>query len=169
MTGMNATVRVGQGFDLHRFADPPDGTLVLGGVEIPDGPPLAGHSDGDVVLHALTDALLGAAALGDIGELVGVDEPATAGAASSGFVAEALRKLRADGWHVVNADLTVVAQRPRLATYRDAIRRTVADLLEIDLGSVACKATTTDRVGALGAGEGIACLAVVLIAQDPSN
>lgn len=167
---MSLPVRVGQGFDLHGFADASsDRTLVLGGVEIADGPPLEGHSDGDVVLHALTDALLGAAALGDIGELVGVDDPATAGAASSGFVAAALARLRAQGWNVANVDLTVVAQRPRIAPYRDAIRGTVASLLGVDVAAVGCKATTTDGVGALGAGEGVACLAIVLITRDASN
>jgi 2-C-methyl-D-erythritol 2,4-cyclodiphosphate synthase len=156
-------VRVGQGIDVHAFAVEATGALVLGGVEIPDGPPLEGHSDGDVVLHALTDALLGAAGLGDLGELVGVDEPAVRGASSSAFVRAAMARLAAAGWRVGNADLTVVALRPRLASLRPAIRASVAELLEVPEDAVNCKATTTDGLGALGRAEGIACLAVVLL------
>lgn len=159
---MTVAPRIGQGYDVHAFAPDDAGPLRLGGVEM-DGPPLAGHSDADVVLHALTDAVLGAAALGDLGELVGVDEPATRGAASSAFVAEALRRVRAEGWRVGNADVTVIAQRPRLAPHLDAMRERIAGLLGVGEPAVSVKATSTDRLGAVGRGEGIACMAVVLL------
>jgi 2-C-methyl-D-erythritol 2,4-cyclodiphosphate synthase len=172
MTGTGQSCRIGQGVDVHTFAGAGGGggrPLILGGVAIPDGPPLEGHSDGDVVLHAITDALLGAAALGDLGALFGTDDPAHAGAASSAFVAEAVRRLGEPSllphasWAVGNLDCTVVAQRPRLGPYRDVIAANVAALLGVDAGSVSVKATTSDGLGFTGRGEGIACLAVVLL------
>lgn len=156
-------IRVGQGLDVHAFDPDPDRPLVLGGVAIPGGPGLGGHSDADCLLHAIVDALLGAAGLGDLGTLFGTDDPAHAGASSTVFVAEALRRLAAEGWAVGNVDATVVAQRPRLAPHRAAMTRRVADLLGVTPDQVAVKATSTDRLGALGRGEGIACLAVVLL------
>lgn len=163
------SARVGQGFDVHAFAPEAARPLVLGGVEIPDGPALEGHSDADVVLHALTDALLGAAALGDLGELAGVDDPAARGAASSGFVRAAVARAHAAGWGVANADLTVIGQRPRLAPHRDRMRARIASLLEVPATSVSVKATTTDRLGAIGRAEGVACLAVVLLDTASGN
>lgn len=154
-------MRVGHGLDVHAFASLPR-ALVLGGVEVP-GPGLAGHSDADVVLHAVCDAILGAGGHGDLGDLVGVDEAATAGAASTAFVARALARVGADGWSVGNVDCTVVAQRPRLAPHRQAIRDGVAAAVGVAPEAVNVAATTTDRLGAIGAGEGIACLAVVLL------
>jgi 2-C-methyl-D-erythritol 2,4-cyclodiphosphate synthase len=156
-------IRVGQGVDVHAFSDDPARTLVLGGVAIPDAPGLAGHSDADVVLHAVVDALLGAAGLGDIGGLVGVDEPETAGAASAGFVRVALDRLRVAGWQPVNLDCTVVAARPRLAPHRDAIAASTARIAGLPVDAVNVKATTTDGLGFTGRGEGIAGLVVALI------
>lgn len=155
------SVRVGQGFDVHAFAVD-DRPLVLGGVEVP-GPGLAGHSDADVVLHAICDAVLGAVGLGDLGELVGVDEASTAGAASAGFVTEALAQAHRRGWGLGNVDCTIVAQRPRLGPHRGAIREGVAAACGLPEEAVNVAATTTDRLGAIGAGEGIACLAVALL------
>jgi 2-C-methyl-D-erythritol 2,4-cyclodiphosphate synthase len=156
-------VRVGQGLDVHAFSADGGRPLVLGGVAIPGGPGLEGHSDADVVLHAVVDALLGAAALGDLGTVFGTDDPAHAGAASAVFVTEALRLALAGGWAVGNLDCTLVAQRPRLAPHREAITAAVAGLLGVPPGAVNVKATTTDRLGFTGRGEGIACLAVVLL------
>ena len=160
---MAAGVRIGQGVDVHAFDPSPARVLRLGGVTIPDAPGLAGHSDADVVLHALVDALLGAAALGDLGELVGVDLPATEGADSARFVAQALDRIGAAGWAVGNVDVTVLAQRPRLSGHREAMRRRVAELLGLDVGAVSVKASTTDRLGFVGRAEGIACTAVALL------
>jgi 2-C-methyl-D-erythritol 2,4-cyclodiphosphate synthase len=156
-------MRIGQGVDVHRFAPPGDRALILGGVEIPGGQGLEGHSDADVVLHAVADALLGAAALGDLGSRFGSDNPAYAGASSSIFVEETLRRVRLAGWAVSNVDCTVVAQHPKIGPHRDAIVCRLADLLGLPPGAVSVKATTTDGLGMLGRAEGIACLAVVLL------
>lgn len=171
-------MRIGQGFDVHRFVAPgasgpsgPSGVvsesaarpLMLGGVVIPDAVALEGHSDADVVLHAVVDALLGAAALGDLGTRFGTDDPAYANAASSVFVAEAMRLVRETGWTVSNIDCTIVAQRPRIGPHRAAITARLAGLLSLTDDAVSVKATTTDGLGLIGRGEGIACLAVVLL------
>lgn len=158
-------IRVGQGLDVHAFDPDPGRPLVLGGVTIPGGPGLAGHSDADCLLHAVVDALLGAAGLGDMGTLFGTDDPAHAGARSDVFVAEALRRLAEDGWEVGNVDATIVAQRPRLAPHRAAMTGHVAELLGVEPDRVSVKATTADHLGALGRGEGVACLAVVLVSR----
>lgn len=162
---MAAGVRVGQGVDVHAFADDPGRPLVLGGVTVPGGPGLAGHSDADVVLHAVVDALLGAAGLGDLGTVFGSSRPEHAAAASHVFVAEALRRVQEAGWSVGNVDCTVIAARPRLAPHREAMRARVAELLGVGVGQVGMKATTTDGLGWTGRGEGIACLAVALVAR----
>ncbi len=159
-------MRIGQGIDIHAFDEALDRPLRLGGVVIPDGPALAGHSDADVVLHALTDALLGAVAAGDLGSLVGVDLPDTAEADSAGFVSLAVQRLIDRSLRVANVDLTVIAQRPRLSPYREAIRHRIADLLAISQDRVSVKATTTDRLGFIGRGEGVACAVVVLLQDD---
>jgi 2-C-methyl-D-erythritol 2,4-cyclodiphosphate synthase len=156
-------MRVGQGIDVHTFSDDPDRQLILGGVAIPDGPGLMGHSDADVVLHAVTDALLGAAALGDLGTLFGTGDPRYAGAPSSTFLEESIRRVDHAGWRLVNADCTVVAQRPQLAPHRVHIADGVQQLLGVVPGTISVKITSTDALGAIGRGEGIACLAVVLI------
>lgn len=158
-----SAVRVGQGVDVHPFSDDPGRGLVLGGVRIPDEPGLAGHSDADVVLHALVDALLGAAGLGDIGTLFGSAEPEYEGTDSQLFLAGALGETVDAGWRVGNVDLTLVAEQPRVGPYREQIRGSLARLLGVPETAVNVKATTTDGLGFLGRGEGIACLAVVLL------
>lgn len=156
-------MRIGQGLDVHAFSDDAARPLVLGGVRIPETAGLAGHSDADVVLHALVDALLGAAGEGDIGVLFGSDEADYAGADSQVFVAGALARVAAGGWTVGNVDVTIVAARPRLAPHRARIAESVAGLLDIGTGAVNVKSTTTDGLGLTGRGEGMACLAVVLL------
>ena len=157
-------MRVGQGVDVHAFADDPTARpLVLGGVTIDGGPALAGHSDADVALHAVTDALLGAGGLGDLGERFGTDRPEWAGAASGALVTAAVGWLADAGWRPANVDCTIVAQRPRLAAHRGAMRAALADLLGVEVAAASVKATTTDGLGLSGRGEGIACLAVALV------
>lgn len=156
-------MRIGQGIDVHAFDPASDRALRLGGIPIAGGTPLAGHSDADVVLHAITDAVLGAAGAGDLGSLVGVDQPGTAGADSATFLALALTRVAEMGWAVGNVDVTVVAQQPRLSDHRDAMRERVAQLLGVGVGAVSVKATTTDRLGFIGRAEGIACMAVILL------
>lgn len=165
-------MRVGQGLDVHTFSGDPDRPLILGGVHIPHAPGLAGHSDADVLLHALTDAVLGAAALGDLGTLFGSDDPRYADAPSSVFLDDALRRAARDGWRLVNADCTLVAQRPHLNPHRIRITDAVQQLMGAQPGGVSVKATSTDSLGAIGRGEGIACLCVVLLGrveQDPAG
>lgn len=155
-------VRVGTGLDVHAFASA-DRPLVLAGVAIPDGPGLAGHSDADVVAHAVVDALLGSLALGDIGSRFGVDTPETAGADSLDFVRAAVADVRDRGWEVGNLDTVVVAQQPRLALHRDAMCASLAEALGVATDQVSVKPTTTDRLGAIGRGDGIACWSTVVV------
>jgi 2-C-methyl-D-erythritol 2,4-cyclodiphosphate synthase len=155
------TLRVGQGFDVHAFSPAPGRPLVLGGVPIPGATGLEGHTDADVVLHALADAVLGAAGLGDLGTLFGTDEAAWRDADSSRLLTVALE--RAAGWAVLNADCTVVAERPRLGAHRGAMVASVARQLDVGEEAVGVKITSTDGLGFTGRGEGIACLAVVLL------
>lgn len=163
-------MRIGQGLDVHAFATEDDRPLILGGLMIPGARGLAGHSDADVLLHALTDALLGAAALGDLGTLFGTDDPRYADAPSSVFVTEALRRVGQAGWRLANADCTIVAQQPRLAPHRIAIADGVNRLLGVEPGTVSVKSTSTDGLGVIGRGEGMACLAVVLLTRpDPGS
>lgn len=159
------SMRIGSGLDVHAFADDPARPLVLGGVVVPGSPPLAGHSDADVVAHAVTDALLGAVAAGDLGSRFGVDEVATSGADSLELLRTVVAEVAADGFHVANVDCTVVAQRPRLAGHRDAMRSRLAGALGLDVTGVSVKFTTTDGLGSLGRGEEIACWACVLVAD----
>lgn len=162
---MTAQPRIGSGLDVHPFApDGDDRPLVLAGVTVPGTRGLDGHSDADVVCHAVADALLGAAALGDLGSRFGVDRPETAGADSlGGLLAAVVADVRADGWAVGNVDVTVVAQGPRLAPHRDDMRTNLAGVLRVDVGAVSVKATTTDRLGSIGRGEGIAAWATCLV------
>ena len=155
------SVRVGQGLDVHGFAE--GRPLVLAGVDIPAQRGLAGHSDADVVAHAVTDALLGAAALGDIGQRFGVDDPHLAGADSLALLRAVVDDLAAAGWHPGNLDVTIVAERPRLAPHRDRMRANLATALGVEDAAVSVKATTTDRLGSIGRGEGIACWAVCTV------
>ena len=153
--------RVGIGYDLHRTAA--DRPLVLGGVRIEAPFGLLGHSDADVVLHALCDALLGAAGLGDIGELFPDTDPTWADADSRRFVEEVLRRVRDAGLVVENADIVIHAQEPRLSAYKSAIRASLATLLDISPGAVGLKATTNEGLDAIGRGQAIGCWAAVLL------
>ncbi len=153
--------RVGLGYDIHRLV--PGRPLHLGGVQIPSDVGLLGHSDADVVLHALTDALLGAIAGPDIGELFPNNDPRWAGAASRVFVLEARRRVAAAGLRVVNVDIAIQAERPKLAPHKPAMRAAIAEMLEIGVDCVGVKATTNEGIDAIGRGEAIACYAVVLL------
>lgn len=159
---MQPFVRVGQGFDVHPFAET-ERPLIMGGHTVHDVMGLAGHSDADIVAHVLTDALLGALALGDLGSFVGVDTPEVAGADSMGFLVDALTEVTDAGYALANLDVTVIAQKPRIAPHVSAIRASLARALGCDLNQVSVKATTTDRLGALGRSEGIAALATVTV------
>jgi 2-C-methyl-D-erythritol 2,4-cyclodiphosphate synthase len=156
-------MRIGSGFDVHAFG--PGDHLMLGGVRVAHGAGVVAHSDGDVVLHALCDALLGGAGLGDIGEHFADSDPRWKGADSRRFVTTVLEMLRERGLRVVNADLTVLAQAPRIAPHRAAIRHAVAALLALPEECVNVKATTTEGLGFLGRAEGVAAQAVVLLRE----
>ena len=155
------TPRVGQGFDAHRFAA--GRVLRLGGVEIPHDRGLEGHSDGDVLLHAVTRALLGALGAGDLGQHFPSSDERWRGASSALFVREANRLVRQAGLAVGNLDATVIAEAPRLAPHQEAMRRSVAALLEVLPRAVNLQLTSTDGLGAIGRCEGIAAQAVVLL------
>jgi 2-C-methyl-D-erythritol 2,4-cyclodiphosphate synthase len=154
-------MRVGQGFDVHALV--PGRRLMLGGIEIPHAKGLEGHSDGDVLLHAVTSALLGALGEGDLGRHFPSSDPALAGAASSSLLARAHALARERGFSLANLDTTIVAQEPRLAPHTEAMRERIAKLLDAPSERVNVKVTSTDRLGALGRGEGIAAFAVVLL------
>ena len=154
-------MRIGHGYDAHRLV--PGRKLILGGVEIPYTLGLEGHSDADVLLHALADALLGAAALGDIGKLYPDSDPATEGIDSRVILREAVKRIREAGFEPVNCDITMIAQKPKLAPHTDAMRRNIAADLEIPLDAVSVKATTEEHMGFTGSGEGMRCHAVVLL------
>ena len=156
-------MRVGSGIDVQAFG--PGDAVVLGGVRIAHSHGVVAHSDGDVLLHALVDALLGAAALGDIGEHFPDSDPRWRGADSRQFVTAVLEMLARRSWRVVNADLTLVAQAPRLGPWRGQIRHSVATLLGVAVGDVNIKATTTEYLGFTGRNEGLIGLATVLIDQ----
>jgi 2-C-methyl-D-erythritol 2,4-cyclodiphosphate synthase len=158
---MASGMRVGSGFDLHAFGA--GDHVMLGGVRVPHNRGVVAHSDGDVLLHALVDAMLGAAALGDIGQHFPDSDPTWRGAASWRFVAVALDKLTRAGWRLVNVDLTLLAEAPRIAPHREAICAAVAASLGLPLTQVNLKATTTERLGAIGRGEGLAAMAIVLL------
>ncbi len=156
-------LRVGLGCDAHAFAD--EVPLVLGGVDIESPRGLAGHSDGDVLAHALIDAVLGAAGLGDIGSLFPSGEPAWEGASSLDLLRRAAADVRDAGWEVVNADCVLVGEGPRLAPLRDRMRERLAEALGVERERVNVRATTTDRLGFTGRGEGLAAQAVALVRQ----
>jgi 2-C-methyl-D-erythritol 2,4-cyclodiphosphate synthase len=156
------TMRVGSGFDLHAFG--PGDHVMLGGVRVPHDHGVIAHSDGDVLLHALVDALLGAAGLGDIGQHFPDQDPQWRGADSSRFVVATLQLLAQRRLVLVNADLTLLAQAPRVAAHRQQIRERVAGLLGLPAEQVNIKATTPEHLGALGRGEGLAAMATVLLA-----
>jgi 2-C-methyl-D-erythritol 2,4-cyclodiphosphate synthase len=153
-------MRVGQGFDVHAFDE--TRPLILGGVEITGAPGLAGHSDADALSHAIADALLGAANLGDLGARF-PDTDEWAGASSLAILEQVAQLLTAEGWAIGNIDSTVVAARPRLAPFKDQMRARIAEALGVDVRTVSVKATTTDGLGYVGRGEGIAAHAVALL------
>ncbi|WP_294123522.1 bifunctional 2-C-methyl-D-erythritol 4-phosphate cytidylyltransferase/2-C-methyl-D-erythritol 2,4-cyclodiphosphate synthase [Sphingomonas sp.] len=153
--------RTGMGFDVHAFAG--EGPLMMGGVQIPHSKGLAGHSDADVVLHSITDALLGAAALGDIGQHFPPGDPQWKGAESSVFLAHAAQLVRDMGGIIDVVDCTVICEAPKVGPHRDAMRARVADILGIPVSGVSIKATTTERLGFAGRGEGIAAQAVATV------
>ena len=158
-------MRIGHGYDVHRLV--PNRKLILGGVEIPFEKGLLGHSDADVLTHAVMDALLGAAALGDIGHLFPDTDPAYAGADSLMLTAAVRDQLQAAGWRIVNIDATVVAEKPKLAPYIPAMREKIAAALGVDVGDVSVKATTEEGLGFTGTEQGIAAHAVCLIEPLP--
>lgn len=157
-------MKIGSGIDVHAFG--PGDFIMLGGVRIPHSHGVVAHSDGDVVLHALCDALLGAAGLGDIGQHFSDSDPQWKGADSRRFVVSVLALLRVRRLAVANVDLTVLAQAPKIAPYREAMRRQIAQLLEVGEERVNIKATTTEGLGFLGRAEGIAAQALVLLSGD---
>ncbi len=155
-------MRVGQGIDIHRFSEDPHRPLVLGGVVIEGARGLAGHSDADAVCHALADAILGAVNLGDLGHHFPDSDPQWEGANSVALLTEVVRLAKAQGFDVVNADCTIIADTPRLAPHTDAMVEQLAGVVN---APVSVKATRAEGIGALGRAEGIACMAIVLMEQ----
>ncbi len=159
------TIHVGEGYDIHRLVE--GRRLVLGGVEIPYGKGLLGHSDADVLLHAVTDALLGASGRGDIGDRFPPSDPQWKGADSRKLLETVLGEVRAAGWEVVNVDSTVIAEEPKLYPWKSKIREELAGLLGIATQDVNVKAKTNERLDAVGNGSAIAAEAVVLLETRP--
>jgi len=158
-------MRIGQGFDIHALVG--GRKLIIGGVEIPYERGLAGHSDADVLLHAICDALIGAAGLGDIGTHFPDSDPRYRGADSRELLRTVARLVQGAGWQVVNIDTTIIAQAPRMAPYVARMRENIAGDLGLDPGCVNVKAKTAEHLGALGRGEGIAAQAIALLAPPP--
>lgn len=156
-------IRIGHGFDVHAFGE--QRPLMIGGVEIPYHTGFIAHSDGDVALHALTDALLGAVALGDIGKLFPDTDMQYKNADSRGLLREAYRQVLAQGYQIGNVDVTIIAQAPKMRPHIDNMRAVIAQDLHCDIAQVNVKATTTEKLGFTGRGEGIACEAVVLLVK----
>ena len=154
-------MRIGQGFDVHAFCE--GDQVILGGVRVPFTQGLRAHSDGDVLLHALADALLGAAALGDIGHMFPDTSEEWAGADSRELLRRVMERLAEEGFVVGNVDATIVAQAPKMAPYIEAMRLNIAEDLTIPASRVSVKATTTEKLGFTGRGEGIACHAICLL------
>ena len=157
-------MRIGHGYDVHRLTE--NRKLILGGVEIPYEKGLLGHSDADVLVHALMDAMLGAAALGDIGKLFPDNDDAYLGADSLVLLKKVSDLIREHGYTLSNADCTVIAQRPRLSPYIDEMRKRVAEAAGVDVGRISVKATTEEKLGFTGEGLGIAAHAVVLLEEE---
>lgn len=156
-------MRVGMGYDVHRLVE--DRKLILGGVEIPYEKGLLGHSDADVLLHAIKDALLGAAALGDIGKHFPDTDERFKGASSIKLLSEVNNMLYEKGYTVINVDATIIAQRPKMAPYIDTMRKNIADTLGVDINFINVKATTTEGLGFTGTGDGIAAQAIACISR----
>lgn len=160
-------MRIGMGYDAHRLVENRD--LILGGVKIPHTMGLLGHSDADVLLHAVSDALLGAAALGDIGKHFPDTDERYKGADSLKLLGEVLKKINEAGFTVGNVDATIVAQKPKLAPYIETMRENIAEVLKTDVNSVSVKATTEEKMGFTGSEEGISAYAVALIEKMKEN
>lgn len=156
--------RTGIGYDSHRFGG--GGPLVLGGVRIPASDRLLGHSDGDAIAHAVTDAVLGAAAAGDIGEMFADTDPRNAGRDSVEMLRAAVARVRSLGWRVVAVDVTVVAEKPQIAPHRDAMRAALAPALGVTAQSLSIKGKTNEGMGWIGRGEGIACIAIATLVDE---
>jgi len=154
-------MRIGQGYDVHRLSE--GRKLILGGVEIEYEKGLLGHSDADVLVHAIMDALLGAAALGDIGKLFPDNDPAYSGADSIKLLQRVCEAVRSEGYEIENIDSTVIAQKPKLAPFIDNMRKNIAVACLVDVGRISVKATTEEKLGFTGAGEGISASAVCLL------
>jgi 2-C-methyl-D-erythritol 2,4-cyclodiphosphate synthase len=161
MNAMPMKVRIGSGFDVHAFGD--GDHLMLGGVRVPHERGVLAHSDGDVVIHALCDALLGALALGDIGKHFPPSDPRWKGADSRQFLRHCAALLQQHGWSLGNADITVICERPKIGPHAEAMRACLAEDLGADIAQLSVKATTTETLGFTGRGEGIAAQAVVLL------
>ena len=161
MSAARLTQRTGIGYDSHRFA--PGGPLVLGGVRIPSDVHLHGHSDGDAIAHAVTDAILGAVALGDIGAMFSDADSANAGRDSIEVLGLAVARVNAAGWRVGQLDIVVIAETPRIAAHRDAMRARIAGAVGVDAGEVSIKGKSNEGMGFVGRGEGIACLATATL------
>lgn len=158
-----STIRIGQGIDVHAFG--PGDHLMLGGIRVPHDKGVEAHSDGDVVIHALCDAMLGALALGDIGQHFPPSDPQWKGADSRSFLRHCNTLIDGKGWKVGNADITVICERPKVGPHADAMRQLIAADLGIDTDAVGVKATTSEKLGFTGRGEGIAAQAVVLLVK----
>lgn len=163
MTAAPLGIRVGVGYDSHRFV--PGGPMMLGGVAVPSDVHLHGHSDGDAIAHAVTDAILGAAALGDIGAMFSDTDPANRGRDSIDMLRLAVRRLRDAGWRVGQVDVVVVAETPKIAPHRDAMRARIAAALDVDVDCASIKGKTNEGMGWVGRGEGIACMATATIVR----
>lgn len=157
-------IRVGQGFDVHQLAE--GYPLILGGVRIPCEQGLVGHSDADVLLHTITDAILGAVALGDIGRHFPDTDPAYKGADSAKLLVHVWELVKSKGYRLGNVDATIIAQKPKMAPHIPSMQNRIAELLEAEVDQVNIKATTTEQLGFTGRGEGIASMAVVLLVND---
>jgi 2-C-methyl-D-erythritol 2,4-cyclodiphosphate synthase len=160
---MEFDMRIGIGYDIHRFQE--GRPLVLGGLTLPGETGLSGHSDADVVLHAIIDALLGAAGMGDIGQRYPPDDPAYAGADSRRLLAEVRAAVEDAGYRPQSVDATVIAERPKLAPHLPRMRQAIGEALRLDPTRVNVKATTNEGIGAIGRGEGIAAIAVALLGE----
>ncbi|MQL49034.1 MULTISPECIES: 2-C-methyl-D-erythritol 2,4-cyclodiphosphate synthase [Photorhabdus] len=157
-------MRVGHGFDVHKFGG--EGPIIIGGVRIPYEQGLLAHSDGDVALHAATDALLGAAALGDIGKLFPDTDPTFKGVDSRKLLREAYRRIREKGYRIGNLDITIIAQAPKMLPHVPQMRVNLAEDLQCHIDDINVKATTTEKLGFVGRKEGIACEAVALLVKE---
>jgi 2-C-methyl-D-erythritol 2,4-cyclodiphosphate synthase len=159
-----SSFRTGVGYDSHRFAS--GGPLILGGIRIDSDFHLEAHSDGDAIAHALTDAVLGAAGLGDIGQLFPDDSPVNAGRSSLEMLSLAVERVRAAGWNVENVDVVVVSERIRISSHREAMRAAIADSLGIEREAVGLKGKSNEGMGWIGRGEGLGCFAVASLSRS---